>query len=96
VTGVQTCALPISDGITVAIADHGPGIPAADRAGVFDPFVRLEPSRNRDTGGWGLGLAIARRIVESHGGTLDLADNEPVGLLVRVHLPTTRGGPRAS
>lgn len=85
-----------ADGVTVAIADHGPGIPAADRARVLDPFVRLEPSRNRDTGGWGLGLAIARRIVESHGGTLELADNVPTGLLVRVRLPITRTRPRPS
>jgi signal transduction histidine kinase len=84
----------VADGVTIAIADHGPGIPAADRARVLDPFVRLEASRNRDTGGWGLGLAIARRIVESHGGTLALADNPPTGLLVHVHLPATRGGPR--
>lgn len=79
--------------VTVTIADQGPGIPPADRARVLDPFVRLEPSRNRATGGWGLGLAIARRIVESHGGTLELADNAPVGLLVRVRLPSTRNGP---
>ena len=85
-----------ADGITVAIADHGPGIPQADRARVLDPFVRLEASRNRDTGGWGLGLAIARRIVESHGGTLELTDNTPTGLLVRVHLPAVRGESRPS
>ncbi len=85
-----------ADGVTVTIADDGPGIPESERARVFDPFVRLEPSRNRDTGGWGLGLAIARRIVESHGGTLDLADNAPTGLLVRVRLPADRVEPRAA
>ena len=75
------------DGLDVEIADEGPGIAVEDRARVLDPFVRLEPSRNRDTGGWGLGLAIARRVAEAHGGRLELADGTPRGLVVRVHLP---------
>ncbi|WP_333824967.1 ATP-binding protein [Pinisolibacter sp.] len=82
-----------ADGVMVTIADEGPGVPEDERVRVLDPFVRLEPSRNRDTGGWGLGLPIARRIVESHGGVLELADNEPTGLLVRVRLPARRVDP---
>lgn len=81
------------DGIEVEIADDGPGIAAEDRARVLDPFVRLEPSRNRETGGWGLGLAIARRVVEAHGGRLVLAEGNPRGLVARVRLPNDPAAP---
>ena len=50
--------------------DAGPGIPAAELARVFEPFYRVEASRNRATGGNGLGLTIARSIVELHGGNI--------------------------
>lgn len=54
----------------VTVRDDGPGVPAADRERIFDRFVRLEPSRSADEGGFGLGLSIARRVTEAHGGTL--------------------------
>ncbi|MBB3141161.1 sensor histidine kinase [Halomonas organivorans] len=76
------------------IRDHGPGIPAAQRERVFEPFVRLEPSRSRHTGGSGLGLGIARHILEAHGGRLQLDDPPGGGLVVRLALP--RPGPLAS
>jgi signal transduction histidine kinase len=62
----------------IVIEDEGPGIPVADMEKVFKPFVRLEQSRNKDTGGVGLGLAIARSIVRSHGGDI-LLQNRPAG-----------------
>ena len=62
----------------IVIDDIGPGIPEADIEKVFKPFVRLEQSRNKDTGGVGLGLAIARSIVRSHGGDI-LLQNRPGG-----------------
>ncbi|MFK5595686.1 sensor histidine kinase [Methylobacterium sp. HMF5984] len=62
----------------VVVEDDGPGIPEAERTAVFNPFYRIEQSRNRRTGGTGLGLAIARQIAEAHGGTVR-ADVSPLG-----------------
>lgn len=75
--------------VVVTVRDRGPGIPAADIAQAFAPFVRLEASRNRDTGGFGLGLTIAQAIVEGHGGTLTLANHPEGGLVAGVELPKT-------
>jgi signal transduction histidine kinase len=76
----------------LTVADDGPGIPADKREAVFDRFVRLDTARARDTGGTGLGLSIVREIVTGHGGTVQLADNEP-GVLVTVSLPA---GPQSA
>ncbi len=75
------------DTIRLTIEDRGPGIPAAAREQVFQPFFRLEPSRSRTTGGTGLGLAVARTIVHRHGGMITLDDRPGGGLVVRVTLP---------
>jgi signal transduction histidine kinase len=69
------------------VEDRGPGIPAAERGHVFEPFYRLEPSRNRERGGAGLGLTIVRQIVESSGGTMTIEDRPGGGARVRVRLP---------
>jgi len=71
----------------VRIDDEGPGIPAAERQRVFEPFVRLEESRSRETGGMGLGMAIARTLVQAHGGEITLGDAPGGGLRVEVTLP---------
>jgi signal transduction histidine kinase len=71
---------------TIVIDDDGPGIPYGDMEKVFKPFVRLEQSRNKDTGGVGLGLAIARSIVRSHGGDIVLQNRPEGGLRVIVSL----------
>ncbi len=71
----------------VRITDEGPGLPVTDLARAGEPFVRFEPSRNRATGGHGLGLAIAKATVERHGGTLILANRTIGGLEVTVRLP---------
>lgn len=71
----------------VTIDDHGPGIPAEARERVFAPFVRLETSRSRDTGGTGLGLAVARAAIRAHGGDITLSDRPGGGLRVTVSLP---------
>jgi signal transduction histidine kinase len=72
---------------TVEITDDGPGIPPADLERVFEPFYRREPSRNRRTGGIGLGLAVVRTIARSHGGDVALVNRAGGGLTARVELP---------
>lgn len=74
-------------GIVVEIEDDGPGIPEHHLPRVFDPFWRGEASRNRDLGGVGLGLTIARRAVEAEDGALALVNRRGGGLTVRVELP---------
>jgi signal transduction histidine kinase len=82
-----------NDDFKVIIDDEGPGIPAADFERVFTPFVRLEESRSRDTGGIGLGMSIARSIIRSHGGDIVLANRAadasggPAGLRATITLP---------
>jgi signal transduction histidine kinase len=73
--------------VRIHVEDDGPGIPESDMASVFEPLVRLEQSRNRDTGGHGLGLHIARSIIEAHGGSIRLANRPGGGLIVIVTLP---------
>jgi len=73
--------------VCIDVADRGPGIPAAARARLVQPFQRMEHSRSRDTGGAGLGLAVARSVAERHGGTLELLEREGGGLLARLALP---------
>jgi signal transduction histidine kinase len=65
----------------------GAGIPPDRLADVFDPFTRLETSRNRETGGIGLGLALARAIVREAGGEVTLANRPDGGLAATITLP---------
>jgi signal transduction histidine kinase len=69
------------------VADRGPGIPADRLDDVFGAFIRLETSRNRETGGIGLGLALARAIVEEAGGAIVLAARDGGGLVATITLP---------
>jgi signal transduction histidine kinase len=71
----------------VSVDDDGPGIPAEARQAMFEPFNRLETSRNRATGGAGLGLAVVRALVEAHGGTIDIAAAPGRGARVNITLP---------
>ena len=74
--------------VAIAVEDDGPGIPEAEREAVFEPFYRLEKSRNRSTGGSGLGLAIARQIAEAHGGSLQLANRTgAIGCRASLRMP---------
>ncbi len=73
--------------IEITIDDDGPGIADAELPRVFQPFYRVEDSRNRDTGGTGLGLAIAQSIVQAHGGEITLANRAGGGLRAFIKLP---------
>jgi signal transduction histidine kinase len=83
--GVTVRATREADDAVLEVEDTGPGIPAAERARVFDRFYRGESAA---TGGSGLGLAIVRRIAQRHGGRVELLDSgHGTGLRVRVTLP---------
>ncbi len=73
--------------VAIVVADRGPGIPPDRLGDVFDPFTRLETSRNRDTGGIGLGLALARAIVREAGGDITLTNRPEGGLAATIVLP---------
>jgi hypothetical protein len=73
--------------LTIEIEDDGPGIPPGEMERVFEPFHRGEPSRNRETGGVGLGLPIARNILRAHGGDVTLANRPTGGAKATVTLP---------
>lgn len=79
----------IKDGgmATVVVRDYGPGLPESELERVFDPFVRISAARERDTGGYGLGLTIAHRIMLRHGGDIRAINAEGGGLKVRLRLP---------
>ena len=80
--------LTAADGqAALAVVDEGPGLPAGEADKVFEPFYRADPSRTRDTGGAGLGLAIVAAIVEAHGGTVAAASEPNVGATFTVRLP---------
>jgi len=79
--------------LRIEVRDRGPGIAPAELEKVFEPFYRLEGSRNRDTGGTGLGLTIARSIAQAHGGQLTLENRPEGGLLARLTLPRSGGLP---
>lgn len=73
--------------LRVEIDDNGPGIPEAERENVFRPFYRIDKSRNQDTANSGLGLAIARDIAKSHGGTVTLGESSMGGLRAIISVP---------
>jgi len=73
--------------LELSIDDDGPGIPEDKRDDVFKAFYRVEGSRNKETGGVGLGLAIAKDVIVSHGGSIQLSDSELGGLRVLISLP---------
>jgi signal transduction histidine kinase len=73
--------------VVIEVEDDGPGIPPGELERVLEPFYRGEPSRNRETGGVGLGLPIARNILRAHGGDVTLANRPMSGVKATVSLP---------
>lgn len=86
-----TVSTALTDGaVMVMVDDDGPGVPVDQLSAVLEPFVRLDHSRNRETGGVGLGLTIAKSHIEADGGTLSLANRAEGGLRATATLPVRR------
>jgi signal transduction histidine kinase len=81
--------IALADGpqLTISVRDQGPGVPEPELERVFEPFYRVESSRNRDSGGSGLGLSIARDVAQAHGGSLTLRNLTGGGLEALLTLP---------
>jgi signal transduction histidine kinase len=83
---VEVSAAHEGSAVVIRVRDHGTGIPDADKSRVFEPFFRSDPSRSRKTGGYGLGLSLAKRIIDAHGGTITVRDAAPAGTLIEITL----------
>jgi signal transduction histidine kinase len=82
------------DDVLIGVHDQGVGIEEEDLERVFEPFYRVDRSRSKDTGGYGIGLSLVRRIVEAHGGAITLDSRAGEGTSVRVSLPSSGNGGR--
>ena len=81
-------ALTTHDGVaSMSVIDHGPGLNPDDAGRVFEPFFRADPSRSRDSGGAGLGLAIVAAVVSAHGGSVKVSETPRGGATFEVELP---------
>lgn len=88
---VTVAAARWPDRVDITVDDDGPGIPPDQREQVFEPFYRLDRSRDRSTGGFGLGLSIARKAVALHGGTVHVEDSPLGGARFVIRLPVSPG-----
>ncbi len=86
-TTVELSLTAERDAALIRVRDRGPGVPEADLPKLFEPFFRIEAARDRSTGGYGLGLAIAVQAVRVHGGDIEAVNAPDGGLEVRIHLP---------
>lgn len=86
-SGIWIAAEEVDGSAILTVSDDGPGVPLADRSRVFERFVRLDESRNRQSGGAGLGLAVAAAIASAHGGDLGIIESLHGGASFRVRLP---------
>jgi len=84
---VEVCCSNAGSAVTVKVLDRGAGIPLSQRKAVFQPFVRLEQSRNRNTGGSGLGLAIVQHLCDSNGWNVRLLSREGGGTQAEIEFP---------
>lgn len=82
------------DAVVIQVSDDGPGIPEEDMGSLFEPFFRVDRSRSKKTGGYGLGLSICKRIVEAHGGTLSVENLVPRGAQFTFRLSAASSAPR--
>jgi DNA-binding response OmpR family regulator/signal transduction histidine kinase len=84
---VEVSATHSGQNVVIRVSDDGPGIPERDMPNLFEPFFRVDRSRSKRTGGYGLGLSIAKRIVEAHGGTIAAENTDTRGASFVVTLP---------
>jgi len=75
------------DSVVIRVQDDGQGIPEAQMANIFEPFFRIDPSRSKKTGGYGLGLSMCKRIIEAHGGTILTTNDAARGASFAVTIP---------
>jgi signal transduction histidine kinase len=88
-TPVELRVAKTGRGLEILIRDHGPGVPAGDLERIFEPFYRVAESRDRDSGGEGIGLAITSQVMKAHGGSARAVNAHDGGLEVRLSLPET-------
>ena len=86
-TPVEVALAADDGGVSITVRDHGPGVPDEHLENLFEPFSRVADARERATGGAGLGLAITRRAVVIHGGSVAARNHPDGGLDVAIHLP---------
>jgi len=84
---VQVSLARTAAGLEILVRDRGPGVPPADLERIFEPFYRVAESRDRDSGGEGIGLAITSQVMKAHGGSAKAANAAGGGLEVRLCLP---------
>lgn len=94
-TAIEVALAQDAHGAAIRIRDHGPGVPEETLEKIFDPFFRVDESRDAATGGMGLGLSIAQRAVQLHGGTIT-AENATPGLRVTISLPLQQAATAAT
>jgi signal transduction histidine kinase len=85
---VRVRGMPVTGGVRIEVSDEGAGVPAEDIERIFDRFYRVDASRGSGAGGAGLGLAIARSIVELHGGSIRAEARQPTGCRIVLELPS--------
>ena len=73
--------------VVIRVQDDGQGIPDTQMANIFEPFFRVDPSRSKKTGGYGLGLSMCRRIVEAHQGVIQVENNPGRGVTFILKIP---------
>jgi two-component system sensor histidine kinase CpxA len=92
-TLVEVTAERAADQAVIRIRDHGPGVPQEALARIFEPFFCVAQARDRESGGYGIGLAITARVAALHGGSVRAANAAPSGLALEITLPLSQ--PRA-
>ncbi|MCM6766417.1 HAMP domain-containing sensor histidine kinase [Weissella paramesenteroides] len=89
---VTITAISTSSGIKITVADTGKGVSEEDKKHLFDRFYRIDKARSRSTGGHGLGLSIAKWVVQGHRGTIEILDNKPHGTIFKILIPKNQKG----
>jgi signal transduction histidine kinase len=84
---VGVSATQNKEAVVIRVTDDGQGIPESQIAHIFEPFFRVDPSRSKKTGGYGLGLSISKRITEAHGGTITAENNRERGAVFILTFP---------